>query len=192
MRDAPPDSSGNSMLTSCVSSSAKITPVNGDRMVPPRIAPMLNNGQKPSAFVGKNMVSIPPSAPPIISSGASTPPDVPDPSEIAQIADFTSRMPSNQLQRHVTLQQRADGFISHAQRLRKNQSAQSDRQAADGRPPHPVNRQLAESILRCIDGQRQQRRKPAAASPTSRHRSKPLRADEDRLRRASETAARGQ
>ncbi len=36
---------------------------------------------------------MPPSAPPIMSSGASTPPEVPEPSDTAQMTDFTSRMP---------------------------------------------------------------------------------------------------
>ena len=41
------------MLTSCVSSSAKTTPVSGERIVPPRIAPMLTSGQKPAPSVGQ-------------------------------------------------------------------------------------------------------------------------------------------
>ena len=69
-------------------------PVKGERIVPPRIAPIAINGQKPSPSLGKNELSNPPSAPPIISSGASTPPDVPEPSDTAQMIDFTSRMPA--------------------------------------------------------------------------------------------------
>ena len=68
-------------------------PVNGERIVPPRIAPMLISGQKPDATCGRNIASRPPSAPPIIRSGASTPPDVPEPSETDQIIDFTTRTP---------------------------------------------------------------------------------------------------
>ena len=86
-------SSGSIMLTSCVSSSANTTPVNGDRIVPPRIAPMLTSGQKPAPSAGNTIASSPPSAPPIISSGASTPPDVPDPSENDQMIDFTISTP---------------------------------------------------------------------------------------------------
>ena len=56
---------------------------------------MLTSGQKPGPRAGRNAPSTPPSAPPIISSGASTPPDVPEPSANAQIDDFTSRMPSS-------------------------------------------------------------------------------------------------
>ena len=86
-------SSGRITFISCVSSNANTMPVNGDRMVPPRIAPMLISGQKPRPSLGRNMASRPPSAPPIISSGASTPPEVPEPSENAQMNDLTSRMP---------------------------------------------------------------------------------------------------
>jgi len=41
------------MFTSCVSSTANTTPVKGDRMVPPRIAPMLMSGQKPVPSGGR-------------------------------------------------------------------------------------------------------------------------------------------
>jgi hypothetical protein len=70
-------------------------PVKGERMVPPRMAPMLTSGQNPGPQSGSTCASRPPSAPPIISSGASTPPEVPEPSAIAQIDDLTSRIPSN-------------------------------------------------------------------------------------------------
>src|SRR5947208_3343781 len=87
-------SSGSSMFTSCVNSSAKAMPVNGDRIVPPRIAPMLTSGQKPTPMSGSIQASMPPSAPPIMSNGASTPPEVPEPSEIDQIAALTMRIPT--------------------------------------------------------------------------------------------------
>ena len=87
-------SSGSITLTSWVSSSAKTTPVSGERIVPPRIAPMLTSGQKPTPSNGSMCASRPPSAPPIISSGASTPPEVPEPSEIDQISDFTISTPT--------------------------------------------------------------------------------------------------
>ncbi len=79
---------------SCVNSTANTTPVKGERMVPPRIAPMAIKGQKPIPSLGKTGLSRPPSAPPIMSSGARTPPDVPEPSDTAQMTDFTSRMPA--------------------------------------------------------------------------------------------------
>ena len=52
-------SSGSNTFMSCVSSIAKTMPVNGDRMVPPRIAPMLTSGQKPAPSFGRNMASTP-------------------------------------------------------------------------------------------------------------------------------------
>ena len=133
-------SNGSRTLISCVSSSANTIPVSGDRMVPPRIAPMLTKGQNPVPTAGKNIASTPPNAPPIISNGANTPPDVPDPSATAQITDFTSRMPENRGCDDVALQQCADGVVSYAERLWENQSADADHHSADGRPPHPVNR----------------------------------------------------
>ena len=42
---------------------------------------MLTSGQNPVPSHGRKRASNPPSAPPIINSGASTPPEVPDPSE---------------------------------------------------------------------------------------------------------------
>src|SRR5437667_5464715 len=85
--------SGRSALKSRVSSRTKITDVKGTRIVPPSTAPMLMSGQNPTPSKGKNIDSTPPSAPPIINNGASTPPDVPDPSANAQMADFTQRTP---------------------------------------------------------------------------------------------------
>src|ERR1700675_3885920 len=64
--------------------------VNGERMVPPNTAPMLINGQNPAPSLGRNMASRPPSAPPIMSNGAKTPPDVPGPSEPPQRTHFTT------------------------------------------------------------------------------------------------------
>ena len=87
-------SNGRSTLMSCVSSRANRIAVNGARIVPARIAPMLINGQKPAPSCGRNMASTPPNAAPIISKGASTPPDVPEPSEMIQMADFTSSTPA--------------------------------------------------------------------------------------------------
>ena len=59
--------------------------------------------------------------------------------------------------RHVALEQRADGVVADAERLREDQPAESDHQPADGRPPHPVNRQLLKCVFGGIDRPRQQR-----------------------------------
>ena len=86
-------SNGRSAFMSCVSSSAKIEAVNGARIVPPRIAAIAISGQNPTPSSGRNAAAAAPSAPPIISSGARTPPDVPEPRAMIQIVDLTSRMP---------------------------------------------------------------------------------------------------
>ena len=54
---------------------------------------MLTIGQNPAPWAGRKCASKTPSAPPIISSGASTPPEVPEPSETAQMVALTSMMP---------------------------------------------------------------------------------------------------
>ncbi|HXA07051.1 MAG TPA: hypothetical protein VNY30_19525 [Bryobacteraceae bacterium] len=72
---------------------------------------MLIKGQKPTPSLGSIMASSPPSAPPIMRSGASTPPEVPDPSENAQMKDFTSR---DNVVRHVALQERAYRVVANS------------------------------------------------------------------------------
>jgi hypothetical protein len=52
-----------------------------DRELPPKPAPMLINSQNPAPLLGRNIDSRPPSALPIINSGAKTPLDVPEPRE---------------------------------------------------------------------------------------------------------------
>ena len=126
---------------------------------------------------------MPPSAPPIISSGASTPPDVPEPSETAQITDLTSKMPAMAPIAHVALEQRADGVVTHAQRLRENEPAQSDHQPADRRPPHPMDGQLRKCVFGCVDRAGEQRREHAGQQPADHAAKQSLRSDEYRMRR---------
>jgi hypothetical protein len=64
--------------------------IKGERMVPPRIAPMLMTCQNPSPRSGNQPASMPPSAAPMMSSGASTPPEVPEPSDTDQMVHLTS------------------------------------------------------------------------------------------------------
>jgi hypothetical protein len=52
------------------------------------------SGQKPAPSFGRNIASTPPNAAPIISRGANTPPEVPEPNEITQIADLTNSTPA--------------------------------------------------------------------------------------------------
>jgi len=72
----------------------KTIDVNGERMVPPIIAAMPIRAHNPVSPMGINFATAAPSAPPIISKGASTPPEVPDPSAIDQTNDLPTRRPS--------------------------------------------------------------------------------------------------
>src|SRR3546814_2651256 len=74
---------------SCVSSSAKITPVNGERITPPTTEASPISAQKPGATAGNAIASSAPSAPPIMNTGANTPPEVPEPSDKDQIRVLT-------------------------------------------------------------------------------------------------------
>ena len=80
---------------SWVSSRAKMMPVSGERIVPPSTAAMLTSGQSAASPPGRNGETIAPSAPPMISSGASTPPEVPEPSAIDQISPLTTISPTS-------------------------------------------------------------------------------------------------
>jgi len=99
--------------------------------------------------------------------------------------DFTSKMPRNgccaQRRRVIVAMCR-----SLPQRLRKMEPAYTNHHAADGRPTHPVNGQLQESIL----GRNTPRRSAAlrARPPTGADHAaqQPFRTDKDRMRRNRE------
>ena len=77
-----------------VSSIANITPVRGLRMTPPTTAAKHINAQNPGATGANTCASSAPSAAPIMNTGASTPPDVPEPSDRLQIKVLTTRIPT--------------------------------------------------------------------------------------------------
>ena len=83
-----------STLTSCVSSSMNAVAVKGARIVPPMSAPMLTAAHSPGSPPSQ-CASNAPSEPPMIKSGASTPPDVPEPRATAHISAFVRRSPSS-------------------------------------------------------------------------------------------------
>ena len=66
----------------------EIIAVSGERIVPPIIAAMPISAHSPVSPSGIIMARHAPNAPPIISSGASTPPEVPEPSAIDQTSDL--------------------------------------------------------------------------------------------------------
>ena len=67
-------------------------PVNGERIVPAIIAAIPIIAHRPVSPTGNHCPSNAPSAPPMMSNGASTPPDVPEPSAI----DQTNALPDEQ------------------------------------------------------------------------------------------------
>ena len=94
-------------------------------------------------------------APPRISSGARTPPDVPDDRATNQIAALTKRIAQHCLDGEVPGQQIGDDVVADTERARLDQAAEADEEAADGRPPHPVDRQALERILQGVEQLRQ-------------------------------------
>ena len=83
-------SSGSSTWVLPVISAAKNVAVSGERMVPPIVAAMASNAQNPGLAQAAQWASVAPMPPPMMSSGASTPPDVPEPSATAQMIAFTA------------------------------------------------------------------------------------------------------
>ncbi len=81
-------------LISWVSSRQKTMPVSGERMTPPSTPARDTSAQKPGPTCGKTSASAAPSAPPTMNIGASTPPDVPEPSDSPQISVLTTRTPT--------------------------------------------------------------------------------------------------
>ena len=51
----------------------------------------------------------------------------------------------------IAPQDRLDRVVADAKRLRKHEAAEANNQAAERRPPHPVERQALEEILGRID-----------------------------------------
>ena len=90
---------------------------------------MLMSGQNPALSTGKILASSAPSAPPIINSGARTPPEVPEPSENAQ----------NEARGSRALEQIGDRVVSHAKGSREHQAPEPHGHTSDGGPPHPVD-----------------------------------------------------
>jgi hypothetical protein len=82
-----------SVPQACVSSRVNTTPVSGERITPPSTAARPAIAQNPGNTCGSASPSSAPSAPPIMNVGASTPPEVPEPSDSDQISVLTTRMP---------------------------------------------------------------------------------------------------
>ena len=70
---------------------------------------------------------MPPSAPPIMSSGASTPPEVPEPSEKAQMIGLDEQDAEDQAAGGIAVEQLADQVVADAEGRRKDEAADADR-----------------------------------------------------------------
>ena len=81
---------GSSICVLPVNSTAKKVAVNGERIVPPMVAAMASSGQKPGDASGIKPDATAPIAPPMMSKGARTPPDVPEPSAADQMIALTT------------------------------------------------------------------------------------------------------
>ena len=123
-------------------------PVSGERIVPPIIAAMPTIAHRPASPTGSHWPTSAPSAPPMISNGASTPPDVPEPSAIDQTSALPTSKTDQRRAEHFAAQQAVDQFIADAEHARIDPAADADEDRADRRPPHPVNRQLLRTHLR--------------------------------------------
>jgi hypothetical protein len=89
-----PTSNAGNRLKSCVNSTVKTTAVSGARIVPAIMDAMPNAAQTPGSPTGIQVPTKAPSAPPIINSGANTPPEVPEPSAIAQTSALAAIKPA--------------------------------------------------------------------------------------------------
>src|SRR5207244_1924651 len=69
-------SSGSRALVSCVRPKAKIVAVSGARITPPSVAAMHTSGHSIGSLPGSTWAKPTPRPAPIMSSGASTPPEV--------------------------------------------------------------------------------------------------------------------
>ena len=85
-----------------------------------------------------------------MSSGASTPPDVPEPSAMAQMSAFVDHETDQKSADQMSPEQVADGVVADAQCAREYQATQPYEQAPDQRPPHEVNRELGKEIFSCV------------------------------------------
>src|SRR5262249_3730686 len=91
---------------------------------------------------------------------------------------------------YAALEQAANGVVANAERLGKDQTAQTDRETAYCGPPHPVDLQLLKGVFRRIDGKREQRGKSASQDSNESATCQGFRPDEERMLRNGEEWAK--
>ena len=164
--------------------------MSGERMVPPIIAAMPIIAQRPTSPTGSHWPMTAPIAPPMISNGARTPPEVPEPSAIDQTSAFADQQDRATPRRKFRRASKTvNHFVTDAEHARIDPSADADEEGADGRPPHPVKRQLRKSVFEKINKRGQQARaEPGGDADPARQ--QPLARDQVRVRARSEKWAR--
>ena len=126
---------------------------NVARDAAPKTAPMATSAKAPADrfAAGKirftPMAKTPPMAALDINMGASSPPDVPEPSEMTSAAAFATMTTSNSFQRQIRIQNVADGVIADAQHAGHEVADDPEPQGADRRPPEFVDRQFLELVF---------------------------------------------
>ena len=99
-----------------------------------------------------------PAPPPIVNSGASVPPEVPLPERDRPRDEFQHAQDSQRVPRPASPDRMLlDVVVADAQRARREVAHDAHREAAERRPPHPVDRAAARTRL--------PRRRPLASRP---------------------------
>ena len=124
----------------------------GRRSRPSRPAPRSADRSPCPGTMALNSRPIPaPKPPPIVNNGASVPPDVPLPERDRPGHELQRAEDEQRAARISTADDVFDVVVAHAQRARREVTDHADRQTADRRPPHPVDRQVLERVLDRVD-----------------------------------------
>ena len=92
----------------------------------------------------------------MMSRGARTPPEVPEPNETDQTKALSEKETEQGSPDNLSPEQTMDEFVTYAQNTGIKPSADADDDCAEGRPPHPVNRQFQECVLKKVNHAREQ------------------------------------
>ncbi len=91
-------------------------------------------------------------------SGARTPPEVPEPREKDHINDFASEQAEEQADGGVAAEEFGDVVVADAEAAGEEDAADSDADAADRGPPHPMDLEVAEEVFEAVHDAAEQSR----------------------------------
>ena len=127
---------------------------------------MLTSGQKPAPCAGRMCASSTAERAPHHEQRREHAAEVPEPSETDQMVALTIISGTIMSTPAAAEQQRLDLVVPDAERLRADEPADADDQAAQRRPPHPVHAcSLPKGVLGGVDGGGEQRREHAGGEP---------------------------